>query len=203
MKRTDTLNNDLEDYFRIHFENKIAIRPRREDCVLAASTRLLAKKHELEQINDILSRCELLWATKQYLDKRGQKDTNAVKDQLSNMIQYTENRNTETLRLNNLMSELQTHYDQAQRDVINSESNWTRIKNTAAKKTLLLGQIKMAIHNLYQLCNRYHQARVLDQEEIVIYKESSDQLRMIREIMQDIVAVYRECMHGTKHAPVY
>ena len=35
------------------------------------------------------------------------------------------------------------------------ESEWTRIQTTAAKKTLLLGQIKMATHNLFALMYKH------------------------------------------------
>ena len=37
------------------------------------------------------------------------------------------------------------------------ESEWTRIQTTSAQKTLLLGQIKMATHNLFALmCKHLH-----------------------------------------------
>lgn len=304
---------DLEDYFRIRFENKIAIRPRREDCHLAAATRLLAKKHELEEVGkevkdcqkwfdgkmneislnreeleerenglkksmlkfehflrendskrhrglakiaeeqrlqtskdsdieklkselaelntekekiqwcvdknihcydfmrkavhssdqfeeipDLLGRCDVLLATKDYLTERDAKLTSSVQEEKSDMVQFSENNNTELLRMNNLMSELQTRYDRAQRVVISSENNWMRIKNTAAKQTLLLGQIRMAVLNLYQLCSRYHQARLLDQEELVVYTEASDQLMEIQNIMADIFAVHKECVRAQK-----
>ena len=40
---------------------------------------------------------------------------------------------------------------QAQSNAVKWESKWTHIQNTAAKKTLLLGRIKIATHNLYQV----------------------------------------------------
>ena len=39
----------------------------------------------------------------------------------------------------------------AQSNAVKWESKWTHIQNTAAKKTLLLGRIKIATHNLYQV----------------------------------------------------
>ena len=44
------------------------------------------------------------------------------------------------------------------------ESEWTRIQTTSAKKTLMLGQIKMATHNLFTLMYKHLQRRIPPQE---------------------------------------
>ncbi|XP_043197893.1 coiled-coil domain-containing protein 42 homolog [Amphibalanus amphitrite] len=308
MKKTENMMRDLEDYFRIRFENKIAIRPRREDCHLAAATRLLARKQELaevetelrrckanykqrmqeiseerdvleqrdkalktsllkfdkflaendskryralkkveeerdlqhvkdreiarltedlqklndskaliqervdgnkpfqdfmeravestedfEEVHDIMNRYDILFATKQHLMTNEQANQDLVEAARMDLIAYSEDRNTEILGLNNRLSELQTRYDRAQQAVVSWENTWTRIKNTAAKKTLLLGQVKMAIHNLYQLCNRYHQARSLGPEEAVACHEPTTQLGRVREVLMDLLFITTEC----------
>ncbi|XP_037079391.1 coiled-coil domain-containing protein 42 homolog [Pollicipes pollicipes] len=304
MKKSENMMRDLEDYFRIRFENKIAIRPRREDCHLAAATRLLARKQELsevegalgrrktwyqlrmqeisderaileerekglktsllkfdkflkendskrhralkkveeeqglqlskdreiakltedlqelnefkgltqetvdrnklfqdfmekaveateeyEEVHDVMNRYDILSVTKEYLMRREQGNQDLVEDAKLELIQYSEDRNTEILGLNNRLSELQSRYDKAQQAVITWENTWTRIKNTAAKKTLLLGQVKMAIHNLYQLCNRYR----LSAEEVTACYDPNAQLDRIREVLEDLVFVSGEC----------
>ena len=55
------------------------------------------------------------------------------------------------MHFNNQLAQLQTRLDKAQSNAVKWESKWTHIQNTAAKKTLLLGRIKIAIHNLYQV----------------------------------------------------
>jgi len=40
------------------------------------------------------------------------------------------------------------------------ESEWTRIQTTAAKKTLVLGQLKIATHNLFVLTNKHLGRRI-------------------------------------------
>jgi len=40
------------------------------------------------------------------------------------------------------------------------DSEWNRIQTTAARKTLLLGQIKMATHNLYTIMYKHLQRKV-------------------------------------------
>ena len=315
MKKTDVMNRNLEDYFKIRFENKIAVRPRREDCHLAAATKILAKRNEVEEtdkeleerkewfrdrmaeiragrealadredalkkemlryekffrennfkrhrgerktmeerehqakkdteivllqeelkeleerkdemqkavnnnskfrdfllkasaydpdyeeINDLLSRCDVLWATQRDLLEREQRDIQILDQETLSLIASSEHLSTNVLRLNNLISELHLRYEHAQSNVAAWENNWTRIKNTAAKKTLMLGQVKMAIHNLYQLCERYHKERALEHEEIVEYTEPGDQMNTVAELMQDIGAVYKECCRRARVA---
>ena len=40
------------------------------------------------------------------------------------------------------------------------ESEWARIQATAATKTLLLGQLKMATHNLFSLMYKHLQRKI-------------------------------------------
>ena len=42
----------------------------------------------------------------------------------------------------------------------NRESEWARIQATAATKTLMLGQIKMATHNLFSLMYKHLQRKI-------------------------------------------
>lgn len=52
-------------------------------------------------------------------------------------------KDNEILSQNNQLAGLQTRLDVAQSEAVKWESKWTHIKNTAAKKTLELGRIKM------------------------------------------------------------
>ena len=69
-------------------------------------------------------------------------------------MRFTEEKNNQILHYNNKLAQLQTRLDQAQSNAVKWESKWTHIQNTAAKKTLLLGRIKIATHNLYQVNNQ-------------------------------------------------
>ena len=68
-------------------------------------------------------------------------------------MRFTEKKNNQILHYNNQLAQLQTRLDKAHSNAVKWESKWTHIQNTAAKKTLLLGRIKIATHNLYQVKN--------------------------------------------------
>lgn len=82
-------------------------------------------------------------------------DDNFFKDnseqERTRLLRFTEEKNNQILHYNNQLAQLQTKLDKAQSNAVKWESKWTHIQNTAAKKTLLLGRIKIATHNLYQV----------------------------------------------------
>ncbi|XP_022254023.1 coiled-coil domain-containing protein 42 homolog isoform X3 [Limulus polyphemus] len=77
------------------------------------------------------------------LVNREQKYEERIEEERVKTIKYTEEKHNEILQYNNKLAELQTRFDKAQNEAIKWESRWMHIKNTAAMKTLLLGQIRM------------------------------------------------------------
>lgn len=71
------------------------------------------------------------------------KNQEVIEKQRQDLIKYMEEKDNEVLGYNNQLSGLQTRLDEAQSEAVKWESVWNHIKNTAAKKTLLLGRIKM------------------------------------------------------------
>ncbi|KAJ8042691.1 Coiled-coil domain-containing protein 42-like [Holothuria leucospilota] len=110
---------------------------------------------EFQEIREIIARYETLVATHQDLVDKANRTQDAVDSEKSRLVKFTEDKNNEILNFNNQLAMLQTRLDKAQSEAVKWESVWTHIKNTAAKKTLLLGRIKMASHNLFQLVNRH------------------------------------------------
>ena len=90
--------------------------------------------------------------------------------------------------------------DKAQGEAVKWESKWTHIKNTAAKKTLLLGRIKMATHNLYQLVNRHQKAR---RGEEVDLEDTNEQLNRIQQFIQDLTQITTEIKRSESLAMSY
>jgi len=68
------------------------------------------------------------------------------------------------------------------------ESKWTHIQNTAAKKTLLLGRVKIATHNLFQLVNKH----LKQQAATVPLENTALQLDKIQMFIQDLNQITQE-----------
>ncbi|KGL96215.1 Coiled-coil domain-containing protein 42A, partial [Charadrius vociferus] len=79
----------------------------------------------------------------------------AVQEQLAQgwarLRQYQEETGSELLRTDDELTRLRARLEAAHHDVLQEESRWAHIQSTAAQKSLLLGQIKLAVMNLFQL----------------------------------------------------
>ena len=92
----------------------------------------------------------------------------------------------------------------------NRESEWARIQATAATKTLMLGQIKMATHNLFSLMYKHLQrkipARDMDDTALqldkvkdrgrVILKGGHDKVYIQYLLLQNAPKLYREHLYS-------
>ncbi|XP_020010828.1 coiled-coil domain-containing protein 42 isoform X2 [Castor canadensis] len=67
------------------------------------------------------------------------------------------------------------------------ESRWAHIQNTAAKKTLLLGTIKMATLNLFQIVSKQQK----DTAQVSL-EDTHKQLDMIQQFIQDLSDIWAE-----------
>jgi len=117
--------------------------------------RVLELSDEFSELREIMARYDTLVATHNDLLNREQKNQDTMEKEKQKFHKFIEDKNTEVLHYNNQLAQLQTRLDKAQSDAVHWESKWTHIQNTAAKKTLLLGRIKIAVHNLYQLVLRH------------------------------------------------
>ncbi|KAH3886209.1 coiled-coil domain-containing protein 42 homolog isoform X2 [Dreissena polymorpha] len=143
----------------------------------------LERGEEFHEMRDVIARYDTLTATHEDLLKSEQKNQDVIEKHRQNLMKYIEEKDNEILSYNNQLSSLQTRLDVAQSEAVKWESQWTHIKNTAAKKTLELGRIKMATHNLYQLVKR-HQRQAAQADET---PEQLTQIQMFLEDLNDIV----------------
>ncbi|XP_053425988.1 coiled-coil domain-containing protein 42 isoform X2 [Nycticebus coucang] len=103
------------------------------------------------------------------------------------LARYMEEKDDEILQHNNELARLQMRFDRARSDVIVWESRWAHIQNTAAKKTLLLGTIKMATLNLFQIVSKQ-----LKDAAGVSLEDTHKQLDMIQQFIQDLSDIWAE-----------
>ncbi|XP_016898464.1 coiled-coil domain-containing protein 42-like isoform X2 [Cynoglossus semilaevis] len=84
------------------------------------------------------------------------------------------------LQMNNQLAKLQTKLEETRSEAVTWERKWNHIQETAAKKTLLLGQIKMATLNLYEMTSD-----ALESEEVENMENTEKQLYKIQMFIQD------------------
>ncbi|XP_023793355.1 cilia- and flagella-associated protein 73 [Cyanistes caeruleus] len=63
---------------------------------------------------------------------------------------YRQEASTQLQGTRDELARLRTRLEAAHQDVLQWESCWTHIQSTAMQKTLLLGQIRLAVQNLFQ-----------------------------------------------------
>jgi len=143
--------------------------------------KVIENAEEFHEIREILSRHDTLTSTHQDLMERDHQNQERIEAEKSKLAKYTEDKNNEILGYNNQLSGLQTRFDKAQSSAAHWESKWTHIKNTAASKTLELGKIKMATHNLYLLVMNRQRGGVRETVD-----ETSEQLDKIQVFIQDL-----------------
>ncbi|KAL6483478.1 hypothetical protein MHYP_G00083500 [Metynnis hypsauchen] len=135
------------------------------DEMLAPSSRLLQKRQEaikvhsamklqreFQEVHQLISRyCSLKLMSEELLQIT-QQNLESIEKSIAH---FTKQGNDTILDYNNTLFQLQSQLDKVREEGMVLESSWAHIQDTAAKKTLLLGTIKMATLNLYQsVCKR-------------------------------------------------
>jgi hypothetical protein len=148
--------------------------------------KVLDQSEEFSETREIIDRYNTLVATHSDLLDREQLNQKASEDEKARLVRFTEEKNNQILHYNNKLAQLQTRLDQAQSNAVKWESKWTHIQNTAAKKTLLLGRIKIATHNLYQLVCKNSKGTVQPTENTIT------QLDRIQTFIHDLTLITNE-----------
>jgi len=149
-------------------------------------TKVLDSSEEFSEVREIIDRYNTLVATHLDLLDREQKNQDNSEQERTRLLRFTEEKNNQILHYNNQLAQLQTKLDKAQSNAVKWESKWTHIQNTAAKKTLLLGRIKIATHNLYQLVCKHSRGSVNPTDNTVV------QLERIQTFIQDLTQITNE-----------
>lgn len=104
-------------------------------------------------------------------------------------------KSNEVLAYRNFLSELMDYQNALHEQVNQLEDNLLRIKTTAAKRTLIIGQIKMAIRNLYlQVCKHMHRSAKITPEDTL------GQLMDIRISVREMYKLAKDIKHMLRNA---
>ncbi|KAL0979318.1 hypothetical protein UPYG_G00183600 [Umbra pygmaea] len=136
-----------------------------------------------EEVRELLGRFVTLLSTRDQLQQNDMMMEQA--DRHRGALQtYIDQQCCGLLQKTNLLSQLQTELDQKHADTLRWENTWNHIQTTAAKETLLLGQIKVVTLNLYHMVGG-----TTGQEEGVSIDDTVAQLEKIQLFIQDQSAI--------------
>ncbi|XP_027718418.1 cilia- and flagella-associated protein 73 isoform X5 [Vombatus ursinus] len=136
---------------------------------------VVSQSEEFQEIPELMARFSGLSEAQTILAERQQALHKAVEEARAELLKLVEEKNDEILHQNNRVADLQLRLEE--------ESRWVHIQNTAAQKTLLLGQIKMAALNLFQLvCKQKKEVPALAVED------TEGQLEQVQWHFQDLSA---------------
>ncbi|XP_058850820.1 coiled-coil domain-containing protein 42 homolog [Acipenser ruthenus] len=146
------------------------------------------KSEKLQEIREMIGRFDTLISTREQLLRKASDNQEKLESQRLELHHFTEDKSTQVLYYNNELAVLQGCLDQACSKAVKWESKWNHIQNTAAKKTLLLGQIKMASLNLLQLVNK----QAGEQEAEIPIEDTDGQLDRIQMFILDQTDILRD-----------
>ncbi|XP_031994300.1 coiled-coil domain-containing protein 42 isoform X2 [Hylobates moloch] len=147
----------------------------------------VVENSEFEEIHEVIARYKTLVSMHHDLMQSAQEGQEKIERAKARLARYMEEKDDEILQQNNELARLQMRFDRARSNVIIWESRWAHIQNTAAKKTLLLGTIKMATLNLFQIVSK--QLREVTE---VALEDTHKQLDMIQQFIQDLSDIWAE-----------
>ncbi|NWH77974.1 CC42M protein, partial [Piaya cayana] len=104
---------------------------------------------------------------------------------------YQEEVSSKLLHTSAELAQLCAQLEAARQDVIQEESHWAHSQSTVTQKTLLLGQIKLAVLNLFQLATSW-----LKVPADAALEDTEAQLDMVLLCMQDLAAICAELHPG-------
>ncbi|XP_003929279.1 coiled-coil domain-containing protein 42 [Saimiri boliviensis] len=147
----------------------------------------VVENSEFEEIHEVIARYKTLVSMHHDLMQSAQEGQEKIERAKARLAHYMEEKDDEILQQNNELARLQMRFDRARSNVIIWESRWAHIQNTAAKKTLLLGTIKMATLNLFQIVSKQ-----LKEATEVALEDTHKQLDMIQQFIQDLSDIWAE-----------
>ncbi|KAJ8263143.1 hypothetical protein COCON_G00156000 [Conger conger] len=142
--------------------------------------KVIKKSKKFEEARELLGRTDTLLITRDQLlekESEGQERREALRMELRHFVEEQSNL---VLHRNNQLSALQTQLDRTRMLAFKWESTWNHIQSTAAKETLLLGQIKVVTLNLFHMMGGK-----TGQDKAVAIEDTAQQLEQIQLFIQD------------------
>ncbi|XP_006863565.1 PREDICTED: coiled-coil domain-containing protein 42A [Chrysochloris asiatica] len=147
----------------------------------------VVENSDFEDIHEVIARYKTLVSRNHDLKHSAQEGQEKIDQAKAQLAHYIQEKEDEILQHNNELAQLQMRFDRARSNVIIWESRWEHIQNTAAQKTLLLGTIKMATLNLFQIVSKH-----MKEPANVSLEDTHKQLDVIQQYIQDLSDIWAE-----------
>ncbi|NXM69369.1 CCD42 protein, partial [Serilophus lunatus] len=154
----------------------------------------LARMGQFQDMPAVLAHFGVLAGARAALAQEAEAGEERLAQSRARLQRYEEETSTELLGTRNELAQLHTRLEAAQQDVLQWESCWVQVQSTATQKSLLLGQIKLAVLNLFQLSTA--QLRIpMD----VALEDSQAQLDVVLLCMRALADICVTSMHPPRH----
>ncbi|XP_038560668.1 coiled-coil domain-containing protein 42 homolog [Micropterus salmoides] len=147
----------------------------------------VVKMTKFEDVELLTGHLESLLHFRDKLYRKESEVQDQVDQQRKALLTLEDKNHLMRLHKNNQLSDLRTELEKARSETLIWERNWNQIQETAAKKTLLLGQIKMATLNLYETIDD----KIVG-EEGVDMNDTEKQLDRIKQFILDHDDIVRQ-----------
>ncbi|KAG9487116.1 cilia- and flagella-associated protein 73 [Eleutherodactylus coqui] len=148
---------------------------------------VLERTEEFQEVQEMIDRFNTLMATQEKLLKRELEHQERIERERAQLLHYQEEAHSQILEFNNQIADLQGRLEGAGAVVLEWESSWAQIQNTAAENTLRLGRIRMAALNLFQTITKQMHIK----SDISI-EDTELQLEKIKMCFMDLDAIFKD-----------
>ncbi|NWU50542.1 CC42M protein, partial [Dromas ardeola] len=148
---------------------------------------VLARTGQFQDVAAMLAHFGALGGVRAALVQQGEDGQERLAQGRELLRRYQEEAGSQLLRTEDELTRLRERLEAARRDVLQEESRWAHIQSAVAQKTLLLGQIKLAVLNLFQLAT----ARFNVPADVAL-EDTEAQLDTVLLCMRDLAALCPE-----------
>ncbi|XP_054568470.1 cilia- and flagella-associated protein 73 [Eptesicus fuscus] len=157
---------------------------------------VLGQLPEFQEVPELVARFDALADTLAALRLRERRRRAELEEARARLQRLRDTWQDELLRRGQQRAQLLERLEAARERTLHWESKWVQILNTAAEKTLLLGRVRMAALNLFQLvCQHQRQPPALDMED------TEGQLEQVKLFLLDRSAVLASLPQSEPETP--
>ncbi|CAJ1070427.1 coiled-coil domain-containing protein 42 [Xyrichtys novacula] len=198
LQREEEKEKRLEEEFVKLMEKKEELRHEVErHAVYNEYMEQVVKMTTFQDAQQLTSHLESLLQFQEHLYKKEAQSDQKVEEKKKELAELKEQHHLVQLQGTNQLTQLQTELTRALSETSIWEKRWNHIQETTAKKTLQLGEIKMATLNLFEMTGGNE-----DEEEAVDINDTERQLDQVKMFIRDheeLLRHYQTAPHRHKN----